>query len=201
MPMTATILETGQTFPVRKRIPEDVRKEYVRQSELLADSRLDTDADWAEPEIEAHLKIAQYLFFEGSNFCSTVLVNSALTCRPNKFFRRGGNEGVDESPKGKYMPRLISAFDKRIIKRLPSLYHVSDQEKTDFGWNVHDQICYYRAFVSGNTRTARLQMNQVRLILGLDLLVVPATDSKEYKARYRAFRDRQYAAKTHRMLF
>lgn len=185
-PLVAT---TSNVLPKRTRPSAAEVREFVRNSALLADARLVTAEDWDQPEVSDHLMIAKILFLEGHNFLKVELINSALTRSPNNYFRRGGNEHIDdeETPKGKIVERLSRLFDRFVQRRMLELADASEEAKVEFAWLVHHHVRKYRLFASGNSRTARIHMNQVRVMLGLQLLIIKVEDAREYKDRYRRF--------------
>jgi hypothetical protein len=199
--MPASVLKISDALlPRRLRPTIETVGQFVRNSALIADSRLATSEDWNDPEIKNHLEIAKILFLEGHSYVAVELVNSTLVGQPNRYFRRGGNEGLDDdAPKGKIVPRLARLLDRRIMRRIKELEHATDQEKSDFGWWVHHHVRMYRLFGNGNSRTARLQMNHVRLLLGLDVLIIKVEEAREYKDRYRRFLEQRRLAKSARL--
>lgn len=154
--------------------------EFVRESDRLSGIQ----AAPGDEVIERHKTIAAILLAEPHRFVSIEIINGALTGRTHGWFRTG-TEGslVGAIPPASEVPQLVGDMNASISKTLQGFTRRTNsfEDRERFAWRMHDYLFCLHAFKEGNERTARLLMNHIRVLLGLEVFVIPYGDAKYFE--------------------
>lgn len=171
---------------------ERILREFVAESERIAGfdvpegrDPLDTSAwthDWKE-----HFKLAKIL--AGAHcYVDVRIVNATLLDTHGELRVRTGRLGLDlHAPEGKKVEGLLRAWNKRAA----TVFERQNASERRL-WTLHDELLCIRGFTTGNSRTARLMLNHLRVRCGFSWLVVHLEDRGGYFRRVDEYRRRVF---------
>lgn len=101
----------------------------------------------------------------------------------------------EELPSYKDLPRLMTLLDARIsailINKEAFPEYKQDYEK--LAWSIHDHFECIHPFIDGNGRTGRILMNSIRVLGGLDPIIIYDKDKEKYYNKIREWRQNNRA--------
>lgn len=130
-------------------------------------------------------------------FVDPYLVNGMLSCRHDRH-ESLLREGTDTMESGRIPPatRVAELLDEWTLDAEAGIKRLKRGKKSDtrkreietFAWEMHDRLICIKPFQVANERTARIMLNHIRLLLGLDVLVIKAKDARKYRRRINRYR-------------
>lgn len=154
--------------------------EFVKESDRLSGIQAASGDDVTE----RHKMIANILLAKPHRFVSVEIINGALTGRTHGWFRTG-TEGslVGAIPSASDVPHLVGDMNVIISRTLQGFTRRTNSfdDRERFAWRMHDYLFCLHAFREGNERTARLLMNHIRVLVGLEVFVIPYGDAKYFE--------------------
>ncbi len=174
---------------------------FVIESERLAGIKMPTkEQHLKRPGTMRHLDCAR-IIAGGHNLVNAELINCTLTGRTGDWYRTGV-EGALQGliPEGELVPKIMNEFNAEVQRGIEQLRTAaSEKDSAEFAWNMHHRLICNHAFKEANGRTARMELNQIRLRLGLPWLVIAYDESKEYFGMLSFYREHTFIPLLHEM--
>lgn len=170
---------------------------FVYHSEMISGRGFHDMYDWQGETVERHVRHAKDVMSPGCNFIGTLqLINSSITGRHSDWLRTGVDAGFrGEVPEGHRLPGLLADLDAEVVDRVPQLREHPVQEREAFAEYVHNMIFCFHAFKEANSRTARVAMNHVRVLMHLEPRIIRYEESAAYLARWRDYKYNHFIPK------
>ena len=168
--------------------------EFVCQSEFI--SGISPFGEWSPTwshKTKRYVEIAT-IISKGGRYADPRFLNGMIVGKPEKYLSllRTGTDGNLRGiiPDGKDVLRLLDALVVRVEAFIDEGGTQTSKVSEDFAWNMHDELMCIHPFRSGNGRTARLMLNQIRMLCGLHVHVIKYAESTHYFQRLTEYRDR-----------
>lgn len=185
--------------------------EFIKNNEMLShvhfvrDEAEPVDAIlaglWSQWDEQHQLQVnVAKLISESNAFINPRLLNALLTGQrldTRTALYRFGIGGHDQSaPTGR---RMIEMFEndwcKRVSASLPDVAARDAELRAKWAFDAHLELLVISPFEHMTNRTARFVLNNLRIVLGLDVLVIKFSEAKEYWRLVDEFRAAFYAEK------
>lgn len=160
---------------------------FARESCLL--SKVDPDRDL--PYFKQYAEIAGYTInSSGSGITNPAITNAAICGHAHYFtFRTGSihpDPNEEDLPIGdpqRYLKLWMRTAERIIVQYQNSSY----EEKDAVSIALHDALIYLHPFDEGNSRTARIHLQEHRRELGIPMVTFRLSEKKANKARIKFF--------------
>ncbi len=154
--------------------------QFVVESERIAGFDLPNGGKPKEPETwpkewREHFNLASILK-TAHNYVDVRIVNATLLDTHGELRVRTGRLGLDLlAPEGSRVEGLLHDWNQQAEKAF------KERDATENNlWALHDELLCIRGFTTGNSRTARLMLNHLRVRCGLPWLVICLDDRGGY---------------------
>jgi hypothetical protein len=161
---------------------------FVVESERIAGFDLPKGGEPGKPETwpkewREHLNLASILKI-AHNYVDVRIVNATLLGGHGEFHVRTGRLGLDLlAPEGSRVEGLLQKWNQRAAR-----VFMQGRSSEKHLWKMHDELLCIRGFTTGNSRTARLMLNHLRVRCGFPWLVVHLEDRGGYFRRVDEYR-------------